>query len=108
SIEPGPDGSPRISLSLRQATQTGESGADKPDADKTVVDAEVVKVEAFGVFVETATGAGIVPTRELDLPPGSDPRRAYPVGKQVRVVPIGTDEKGRMRFSMRRVEDVEA
>ena len=73
-----------------------------------MVDAEVVKVEAFGVFVETATGAGIVPTRELDLPPGSDPRRAYPVGKQVRVVAIGTDEKGRTRFSMRRVEDVEA
>lgn len=108
SIEPAADGSSRISLSLRQATQAPEGAADKPDAEKTVVDAEVVKVEAFGVFVETATGAGIVPTRELDLPPGSDPRRAYPVGKQVRVVAIGTDEKGRTRFSMRRVEDVEA
>jgi small subunit ribosomal protein S1 len=108
SIEPGPDGSPRISLSLRQASQAPEGAADKPVADKTVVDAEVVKVEAFGVFVETATGAGIVPTRELDLPPNGDPRRAYPVGKQVRVVAIGTDEKGRTRFSMRRVDEVEA
>ncbi|MFO7564823.1 MAG: S1 RNA-binding domain-containing protein [Enhygromyxa sp.] len=107
SIEPGPDGSPRISLSLRQATQAPE-GADKPGVEHKVADAEVVKVEAFGVFVETATGAGIVPTRELDLPPGSDPRRAYPIGKQVRVVAIGTDDKGRTRFSMRRVEDVEA
>ena len=60
------------------------------------------------MFIETATGAGIVPTRELDLPPGGDPRRAFPVGKQVRVVPIGTDDKGRTRFSMRRVEDEEA
>ena len=60
------------------------------------------------MFVETATGAGVVPTRELDLPPGGDPRRAYPVGKQVRVVAIGTDEKGRQRFSMRRVDEVEA
>jgi small subunit ribosomal protein S1 len=108
SIEPGGDGGPRISLSLRQATQTLEGAEDKPEGERTVVDAEVVKVEAFGVFVETATGSGIVPTRELDLPPGSDPRRAYPVGKQVRVVAIGTDEKGRTRFSMRRVEDVEA
>jgi small subunit ribosomal protein S1 len=108
SIESGGEGGPRISLSLRQATQAPEGAADKPESERTVVDAEVVKVEAFGVFVETATGSGIVPTRELDLPPGSDPRRAYPVGKQVRVVAIGTDEKGRTRFSMRRVEDVEA
>lgn len=96
----------RISLSLRQASQDG--AASQPSTDNAVVDAEVVKVEPFGVFVETATGGGIVPTRELDLPPGSDPRRAYPVGKQVRVVAIGTDEKGRTRFSMRRVEDTEA
>jgi small subunit ribosomal protein S1 len=107
SVEPVVDGNPRISLSLRQATQSPDSTSAKAD-DKAVVDAEVVKVEPFGVFVETATGAGVVPTRELDLPPGSDPRRAYPVGKQVRVVAIGTDEQGRPRFSMRRVDEVEA
>jgi small subunit ribosomal protein S1 len=113
SIGQTPEGATRIGLSLRQATQGPElpEGADSAasaKADKQVVDAEVVKVEAFGVFVETATGTGIVPTRELDLPPGGDPRRAFPVGKLVRVVPIGTDEKGRTRFSMRRVEEEEA
>lgn len=109
SIEQAADGATRISLSLRQAgSQQGAGEAAGKDADRGVVDAEVVKVEVFGVFVETATGGGVVPTRELDLPPGGDPRRAFPVGKQVRVVPIGTDEKGRTRFSMRRVEDEEA
>jgi small subunit ribosomal protein S1 len=108
AIEPNPTPNqpPRISLSLRQATQGGAPAA--ADAKgPTVVDAEVVKVEPFGVFVETATGAGVVPTRELDLPPGGDPRRAFPVGKQVRVVAIGADDKGRTRYSMRRVEDAE-
>jgi small subunit ribosomal protein S1 len=111
NIDTSGEGAPRISLSLRQATQTPEGEAASSTIarpDKTVVDAEVVKVEAFGVFIETATGAGIVPTRELDLPPGGDPRRAFPVGKQVRVIAIGTDEQGRPRFSMRRVEDAEA
>lgn len=108
NIEQTADGSTRISLSLRQATQAPESETAGKTAEREVVDAEVVKVEAFGVFVETATGSGIVPTRELDLPPGGDPRRAFPVGKQVRVVPIGTDEKGRTRFSMKRVEEEEA
>lgn len=112
SIEenPTPNQPPRISLSLKQAQQA-PAPSDKPGAaaaGPTIVDAEVVKVESFGVFVETATGSGVVPTRELDLPPGGDPRRVYPVGKQVRVVAIGTDEKGRPRYSMRRVEDAEA
>jgi small subunit ribosomal protein S1 len=108
AIEPNatPNQPPRISLSLRQASQTGPAAA--ADAKgPVVIDAEVVKVEPFGVFVETATGAGVVPTRELDLPPGGDPRRAFPVGKQVRVVAIGADDKGRTRYSMRRVEDAE-
>jgi small subunit ribosomal protein S1 len=115
TVEQTPDKSTRISLSLRQATQSSAgpegaegSGAGATGSERAVIDAEVVKVEAFGVFVETATGSGIVPTRELDLPPGGDPRRAFPVGKQIRVVAIGTDEKGRTRFSMKRVEDEEA
>jgi len=108
SIEQPAEGATRISLSLRQASQSGAAGADAAGPAKAIVDAEVTKVEAFGVFVETATGGGIVPTRELDLPPGGDPRRAFPVGKQVRVVAIGADDKGRTRFSMRRVEDAEA
>ncbi|MFV8755965.1 S1 RNA-binding domain-containing protein [Nannocystaceae bacterium ST9] len=110
AIEPSPTPNqpPRISLSLRQATQ-GNATPTASEAAKgpVVLDAEVVKVEPFGVFVETASGAGVVPTRELDLPPGGDPRRAYPVGKQVRVVAIGADEKGRPRYSMRRVEEAE-
>lgn len=115
TVEQTPDKATRISLSLRQATQpsggsdeSAGAGAAGAGSERTVIDAEVVKVEAFGVFVETATGGGIVPTRELDLPPGGDPRRAFPVGKQVRVVAIGNDEKGRTRFSMRRVEEEEA
>lgn len=111
SVEQTAEGATRIGLSLRQATQLtegSESASAAAGTDKKVVDAEVVKVEAFGVFVETATGGGIVPTRELDLPPGGDPRRAFPVGKAVQVVAIGTDEKGRTRFSMRRVEEEEA
>ncbi|NVB42572.1 S1 RNA-binding domain-containing protein [Pseudenhygromyxa sp. WMMC2535] len=109
NIEVGaPDQPPRISLSLRQASQgSGDAGGSGKN-EQAVVDAEVVRVEAFGVFIETATGAGIVPTRELDLPPGGDPRRAFPVGKQIRVVAMGSDDKGRTRYSIRRVEEVEA
>jgi small subunit ribosomal protein S1 len=101
AVDKAADGSTRISLSLRQATQAPDRPASASGPDKK-------ENEAYGVYVETATGAGVVPTRELDLPPGGDPRRAYPVGKLVRVVAIGADEKGRTRFSMKRVEETEA
>jgi small subunit ribosomal protein S1 len=93
----------RIKLSLKALTQAPA----KRDAQK-ISDAKVVKVEPFGVVVETEDGGGVVPTRELELPPGGDPRRAYPVGKAIRVVSIGTDTQGRPRFSVRRVADAEA
>lgn len=96
----------RIKLSMRAAGGGGRSGA--PPRGETVLDATVTKVEPFGVFVQTEGGGGLVPNRELDLPPGGDPRRAYPVGKEVKVVSVGADPKGQPRFSIKRVEDAEA
>ncbi len=99
-------GNPRIRLSVRQAgdQDTETSGR----AEISIVDATVTKVEAYGILVSTEKGAGIVPTRELDLPPGGDARRAYPAGTSVRVVARGKDNKGQLRFSIKGVEDAEA
>jgi small subunit ribosomal protein S1 len=96
---------PRIRLSMRQAGE--QSGATGGGGD-AVVEATVTKVEGFGVLVDTEQGAGVVPNREMDLPPGGDARRVYPVGTTVRVVAKGKDNKGRLRFSIKGVEDAEA
>lgn len=96
----------RIKLSMRAAGGGGQSSA--PSRGEQVLEATVTKVEPFGVFVQTEGGGGLVPSRELDLPPGGDPRRAYPVGKAVKVVSLGADPKGNARYSIRRVEDAEA
>ncbi|TPV92986.1 MAG: S1 RNA-binding domain-containing protein [Myxococcales bacterium FL481] len=93
---------PRIRLSLKAMVA---GAAQAPAAE--VLDAEVTKVESFGVFVATEASAGLVPTRELDLPPGGDPRRAYPIGKKVQVIQLPGDSDGRVRFSMKRVADAE-
>jgi hypothetical protein len=60
------------------------------------------------VFVQTEKGQGLVPTRETGLKPGSDVKRAFPAGKAVRVVLLEGDTDGRLRFSMRSVDDAEA
>ena len=97
----------RIKLSMRALQANAGDGPSKVGGDE-VLEGQVTKVEPFGVFVQTEKGAGMVPSRELDLPHGGDPRRAYPIGKTVRLVAIGADNQGKPRFSMKRVEDAEA
>src|SRR5690606_19849778 len=65
------------------------------------------RLSTFGVFVETPKGEGLVPLRELPLAPGSDHRRAYPVGRTMQVVVVGSDPKsGKLRFSVSGVDRV--
>lgn len=97
----------RIKLSMRQVGVPAGGGGGESKADK-ILDGKVVKVESFGVFVQTEAGTGLVPTKELDLPPGAAPSRSYPVDKEVRVVVLGQDPGGKLRLSIRRVEDAEA
>ncbi|MCA9598694.1 MAG: S1 RNA-binding domain-containing protein [Myxococcales bacterium] len=60
-----------------------------------------------GVLVTTSKGDGLVPLRELGLPPGADHRRAFPVGKEADVVLLERDPNGRQRFSMTGVSRVQ-
>ncbi len=98
---------PKLRLSMKALVQAPASNA----KTQQIVEATVVKVEPYGVIVEfgeETKQSGVVPTRELDLPPGGDPRRAYPIGEKVKVVGIGQDQSGRPRFSIKRVEEAEA
>ncbi len=108
-IEQVPGQAPRVRLSMKALA---DAPAAPPREDRrpaeTILDGTVTKVEPFGVFVQTSVGLGVVPTRELNLPQGSDARRRFPVGKEIRVVQHGVDAQGRPRLSVRGVEDAEA
>ena len=68
---------------------------------------KVTRVEKFGVFVSTPKGDGLVPIRELGLPPGADHRRMFPPGKELDIVVIDVNAAGKMRFSATQVARVE-
>ncbi len=108
SIQPR-DGNPndlKISLSLRvgdDATAPSQGGGKRDQ----ILDGTVGEVTSFGVFVDTEEGRGLVPLRELELAPGADPKRAYPVGKEVQAVLLGRDNDGRLRLSIRGVARAE-
>lgn len=91
--------------SLLRALQTAQ-GKDVPKPDE-VLPAKVTRVENYGVFVSTAKGDGLVPVRELGLAPGADLRKAFPIGKELTVVVLDVDDRGRIRFSAKEVTRVE-
>ncbi|MCA9713627.1 MAG: S1 RNA-binding domain-containing protein [Myxococcales bacterium] len=101
------DGDPenlKISLSMKTGQPPAASASAEGDS---VHDGTVASVNQHGVFVDTELGRGLVPARELGIPQGADPRRAFPVGKEVRVTLISRDSSGRLRFSVRGVQEAE-
>jgi ribosomal protein S1 len=81
-------------------------GKDIPKPDE-VLEGKVTRVENYGVFVNTAKGDGLVPVRELGLAPGADLRKAFPIGKELTVVVLDVDDRGRIRFSAKEVTRVQ-
>lgn len=81
-------------------------GKEIPKPDE-VLEGKVTRVENYGVFVGTAKGDGLVPVRELGLAPGADLRKAFPIGKELTVVVMDVDDRGRIRFSAREVARVQ-
>ncbi|MCA9707900.1 MAG: S1 RNA-binding domain-containing protein [Myxococcales bacterium] len=110
SIQSAASGKPkdmRISLSMKALVQP--TGDEPAGSEGDVITATVVKVESYGVVVDTPAGSGLVPNGELALPPGSDPRRAYAAGDTLDVVLQRREPgTGRLRFSARAVEEAEA
>ncbi len=107
-IETQADGKPpKISLSMKSMHQGDASAGAAPGGHSEVVTATVDKVESYGVLVTTEAGAGLIPTSELDLPPGADPRRRYQTGTEVEVVQMRGSTGGKLRFSVRAVAQAE-
>lgn len=111
AIETPASGKPqdlRISLSMKALVQPTDAPAGAAAVEE-VITATVVKVEGYGILVDTPAGQGLVPNGELALPPGSDPRRAFSPGDTLDVVLLRRDGgTGRLRFSAKAVEEVEA
>lgn len=97
---------PTIRLSMK-ALASPAAAPEAPPND-TVLDAKVVGHVVSGILVSTKHGDGLVPARELDLPPGADHKRAFPAGTELRVTLVHRDPAtGKMRFSVKQVAHVE-
>ncbi|MGC4095296.1 MAG: S1 RNA-binding domain-containing protein [Polyangiaceae bacterium] len=106
-VEDSPKGL-KVRLSLRALTSTpavaAAPGAAAPVED--VLKGTVTRAAQHGVFVQTSLGEGLIPLRELGLPPGADHRRACPVGKELEVVVVSR-AGGKLAFSVTQVARVQ-
>ena len=100
----GTGGDLKISLSMKSADQPEQANV----AADTMLVGKVAEVAQFGIFVDTEQGRGLVPTNELGIPHGADPKRSFPIGKEVEVVVLSRDHKtGKLRLSIKGVAAAE-
>jgi small subunit ribosomal protein S1 len=100
-------GQKRITLSLKALLAAPERSA-KPQtalAVGAVVQGKVVRIETYGVFVQVAgtegrDGRGLIPTAELDVPRGTDLRKALPEGTTLTAKILETGS-GRLKLSVK-------
>jgi ribosomal protein S1 len=97
---------PRFEGSLLKAVGQSAPAGETPRPDE-VLTGKVTRIEKFGVFVSTSKGDGLIPLKELPLPPGSDHRKLFPVGKELTLVVLDANAQGKLRFSATRVARVE-
>ena len=86
----------RIALALAPEDAAPGDEMTSSVAVGAVLTGTVERVEPYGVFVRLAPGqTGLVPSAELDLPRGADPRKACPLGSEMKVAVLAIEEGGR-------------
>jgi small subunit ribosomal protein S1 len=104
SVDDTPKGL-RVRLSLRALAANAPAAAPAAPLEEVLL-GTVTRATQHGVFVQTPHGEGLVPFRELGLPPGGDHRRVYPPGKEMSVVVVNR-AGGRLTLSATQVARVE-
>jgi small subunit ribosomal protein S1 len=89
-------GKRRIALALAPEGAAVGDQLESSVAVGAILMGTVERVEAFGVFVRLGPGqTGLVPNAELGVAHGTDPRKAFPAGTEMKVLVLTIEEGGR-------------
>jgi small subunit ribosomal protein S1 len=73
-----------------------------------ILQTKVEKVEQFGVFVRLPSGGrGLIPNAEMGTPRGTDHKKQFPEGTEIKAQIIEIGERGRIRLSKKGAENAE-
>jgi small subunit ribosomal protein S1 len=89
-------GKRRISLALAPDDASAGDRVESAVAVGAVLTGTVERIEPFGVFVRLGPGqTGVVPSAELGTQRGTDHRKAFPLGSELKVLVLSIEEGGR-------------
>ena len=89
-------GKRRIALALAPEGATPGQEMQSSVEVGAVLTGTVERHEPFGVFVRLGPGqTGLVPSAELSMSRGADPRKAFPAGSEMKVLVLAIEEGGR-------------
>jgi len=96
-------------IGLRLVQPEGEEAPAPAEAAPTMVEAKraeappkgkVDRIEPYGVFVQFPGGKGLVPASETGTERGTDLKRHFPMGTEVKVEVLEIDASGKIRLSI--------
>jgi small subunit ribosomal protein S1 len=94
----------RIGLALAPEGAAPGEHVESKAAAGAVVTGTVERIENFGVFVRLGPGqVGLVPNTEMGTSPGTDHRKEFPPGTEVKVAVLSIEEGGK-RIRLSRVQ----
>ena len=86
----------RIALALAPDDAAPGEQMQSAVAVGAVLTGPVERIEPYGVFVRLGPGqTGLVPIAELDTARGADPRKAFAIGSEMKVLVLAIEEGGR-------------
>jgi small subunit ribosomal protein S1 len=86
----------RVALALAPEGATPGQQMESPVEVGAVLTGTVERLESFGVFVRLGPGqTGLIPIAELGMARGTDLRKAFPVGTEIKVLVLAIEEGGR-------------
>jgi small subunit ribosomal protein S1 len=86
----------RVALALApEGAEPGQQMESRVEVG-AVLTGTVERHEPFGIFVRLGPGqTGLVPSAELTMSRGADPRRVFPTGSEIKVLVLAIEEGGR-------------
>ncbi|HLL01264.1 MAG TPA: S1 RNA-binding domain-containing protein [Myxococcaceae bacterium] len=96
----------RAQAQAKDAAKAAEAAIPRPKVGQ-VVTGKVDRIEPYGVFLVFPGGKGLIPAAETGTDRGTDLRKHYTLGQELKVAVVDIDASGKIRLSITAAERAE-
>jgi small subunit ribosomal protein S1 len=96
----------RAQAQAKETAKAAEAAIPRPKVGQ-VVTGKVDRIEPYGVFLVFPGGKGLIPAAETGTDRGTDLRKHYTLGQELKVAVVDIDASGKIRLSITAAERAE-